>query len=99
MDIQNGAIRNPMNGAVQLSTQTPGTGRNQPCMLLWLAQTETTFIMDCNLYDNRDSILSEGTQGYQTLISDSKKSKVVTTWLMKTGLLPQFSLAMEQLQE
>ena len=36
---------------------------------------------------------------YQTLISESRKLKVVTTWLMKTGLLSQFNLITQQLQE
>ena len=55
--------------------------------------------MDCKLYDNRDNILCESTQGYQSLISDPKKLKVVTIWLMNTGLLPQFILAMQQSQK
>ena len=69
------------------------------CPCGWPRQTSRHVIMNCNLHDNRDNILAESIQGYQDLISNPKKAKVVTAWLMMTGILPQFNLAMQQLQE
>lgn len=65
----------------------------------WPKQTSRHIIMDCQLYNNRDGILLESVQGYETLITESKRLKMVTAWLMKTNLLSQFSLAAQQLQE
>ena len=68
------------------------------CPCGWPKQTPRHIITRCTLY-NRDDLLPLLTQNYQNLLDNSKTLKVVTVWLMKTGILPQFNLAMEQLQE
>ena len=36
------------------------------------------------------------TTDYRRMINSNKKLKVVTSWLMRTELLPQYTIAMQQ---
>ena len=36
------------------------------------------------------------TTDYRRIITSNKKLKIVTSWLMRTELLPQFAIAMQQ---
>ena len=50
--------------------------------------------MFCRLIDNREQMFrAAGTSDYQQLTESSKTLKILTAWLMKIGLLNQFSLA------
>ena len=57
-------------------------------------QGQTPEYMFCRLIDNREQMFrAAGTNNYQQLTETSKTPKILTAWLMKTGLLTQFSLA------
>ena len=57
-------------------------------------QTPEHVIMFCRLIDNREQMFrAAGTSDYQQLTESSKTLKILTAWLMKRGLLNQFSLA------
>ena len=50
--------------------------------------------MFCRLIDNREQMFrAAGTSDYQQLTESSKTLKILIAWLMKTGLMNQFSLA------
>ena len=64
------------------------------CSCGWHRQTPEHVIMFCRLIDNREQMFrAAGTSDYQQLTESSKTLKILTAWLMKTGLLNQFSLA------
>ena len=64
------------------------------CPCGWHRQTPEHVIMFCRLIDNREQMFcAAGTNNYQQLTETSKTLKILTAWLMKTGLLTQFSLA------
>ena len=63
------------------------------CSSGWHRQTPEHVIMICRLIDNREQMFrAAGTSDYQQLTKSSKTLKILTAWLMKTGLLNQFSL-------
>ena len=64
------------------------------CSCGWHRQTPKHVIMFCRLIDNREQMFrAAGTSDYQQLTKSSKTLKILTAWLIKTGLLNQFSLA------
>ena len=68
------------------------------CPCGWPKQTAKHVIMFCKLNSNRRSMLrSIGTNNYRLITDSSRAMKLVTAWLMKTGLLTQFSLAAQHL--
>ena len=70
------------------------------CKCEWHSQTAKHIIQYCNLRPDRQRMLKDaGTTDYEKAVSTSKGLKAVTTWLMKLGLLSQFSLATEQLYQ
>lgn len=70
------------------------------CDCGWHSQTAKHVIMYCRLRPHRRRVLEEaGTTDYRRLISTPKGLRVVTKWVMKSGLLSQFSLAAEQLYQ
>ena len=68
------------------------------CSCGWHKQTTKHVIMFCNLNDYRKTLLNTiGTNNYRLITESSKAMKLVTKWLMKTGLLSQFSLTAQHL--
>ena len=64
------------------------------CPCGWHRQSPEHVVMFCRLIDNREQMFcAAGTNNYQQLTETYKTLKILTTWLMKTGLLTQFSLA------
>ena len=63
------------------------------CSCGWYRTTPENVIMFCRLIDNREIFRAAGTNDYLQLTKLSKTLKILTTWLMKTALLNQFSLA------
>ena len=64
------------------------------------SQTAKHTIRYCNLRPNTQRMLEEaGITDYGKAVSTTKGLKAVTSWLMKLGLLSQFSLATEQLYQ
>lgn len=62
------------------------------CPCGWPRQTPRHIIMECRIQPDRTSLFtSSAATSYRQLLSDPKSLKVVTTWLMSTGLLRQFS--------
>ena len=69
---------------------------NCPCG--WPKQTAKHVIMFCKLNSNRQSMLRcIGTNNYRLITDSSRAMKLVTAWLMKTGLLTQFSMTAQHL--
>ena len=58
------------------------------CPCGWHRQTPEHVIMFCRLIDNREQMFrAAGTNNYQQLSETVKTLKILTAWLMKTGLL------------
>ena len=56
--------------------------------------------MFCRLVNGRKAMLCEaGTNSYQALTELPKPLKMLTAWLMKLGMLTQFSLAVQLLYQ
>ena len=69
---------------------------NCPCG--WPKQTAKHVIMFCKLNSNRQSMLrSIDTNNYRLITDSSRAMKLLTAWLMKTGLLTQFSMTAQHL--
>lgn len=70
------------------------------CDCGWHSQTAKHIIRHCSLRPGRQIMLEKaGTSDYRLLVTTPKGLKAVTAWLMKLNLLPQFSLATEQLYQ
>ena len=68
------------------------------CPCGWHRQTPEHVIMFCRLIKGRRAMFREaGTNSYQTLTESPKPLKLLTAWLMKSGTLTQFSLAVQLL--
>ena len=68
------------------------------CPCGWPRQTPQHVIMNCGLQRNRAHLLGEAdTDSYPVLLGDPRRLKLVTAWMMKTGLLSQFSLTVQDL--
>ena len=70
------------------------------CECGWNSQSTKHIIRHCSLRSTRQRMLEEaGTTDYRKLVTTSKGMKLVTKWLMKLGLLSQFSLSTEELYQ
>ena len=70
------------------------------CDCGWHSQTAKHIVRYCSLRPHRQRMLEEaGTMDYRKIVSTPKGLKAVTSWLMKLGLLSQFSLAAEELYQ
>ena len=66
----------------------------------WHRQTPEHVIMFCRLMSDRNLMFCEaGTRSYQALTESPKPLKSLTAWLMKSGILTQFSLAVQLLYQ
>ena len=69
------------------------------CLCEWSRQTSQHVIMNCDLqnYKSRLTMLKEiSVHSYNALVEDTKRLKLATAWLMRTELLFQFSLAVQE---
>lgn len=70
------------------------------CPCGWHRQTPEHVIMFCRLINGRRAMFCEaGTNSYQALTESPKPLKSLTAWLMKSGTLTQFSLAVQLLYQ
>ena len=70
------------------------------CSCGWHRQTPEHVIMFCRLISGRKAMLrAVGTNSYQALTESPKPLKTLTAWLMKSGMLTQFSLAVQLLYQ
>lgn len=70
------------------------------CPCGWHRQTPKHVIMFCNLLRGRELMLREaGTNNYRLLTEAPKSLKALTAWLMRSGLLGQFSLTVKLLYQ
>ena len=69
------------------------------CPCGWARQTAQHVVMDCPLLTGRQNMLvAADMTDYRSLLDNLKALKIVTTWLIRAEVLPQFSLAAEQLR-
>ena len=93
-------IRTEKMGFAQFLHQRVPAVMSPACECGWHSHTAKHIIRYCSLRPNRQRMLEEaGTTHYGKAASASKGLKAVTAWLMKLGLLSQFSLATEQLYQ
>ena len=65
-----------------------------------LLHTAKHVIMFCRLHEHRTHMLrTAGSSDYRKLITEPKALKVVTAWLMRTGILTQYSIATQLLEQ
>ena len=61
-------------------------------------QTPEHVILECNMHEGREAMVhAAGGDSLKELTGSAKALRTLTAWLMKTGMLAQFSLAAEQL--
>ena len=70
------------------------------CPCGWERQTPKHVVMFCPSLTGRDSMfVAAGTMDYTTLLNTEKGLRAATSWLLKQGILPQFSVAKEMAEE
>ena len=79
-----------------LHRQRVSTVSSSACQCGWHSQTAKHVIMFCTNYSRDDMLAAVRTTDYRRMINSNKKLKIVTSWLMRTELLPQYALAMQQ---
>ena len=62
-------------------------------------QTAKHVIMFCGLHNRIDMLRAAGSLDYQKLITDPKAIKIITAWLMRTGILTQYTIAAQMTEQ